>query len=121
MKKENIKALIVLHLMLMIYSLSGVCSKLAAQTSFISKKFLLYYSIVIILLGMYALVWQQVIKRMPLTMAFANKAITIVWGIIWGRVFFQEIISLGKIVGAVLVVLGIVIFSTMEEESEHHE
>ena len=90
MDKSKLKVLFALHLMLMIYSMSGICSKMASQQDFLSFKFCLFYAIIIFLLGFYAIGWQQIIKRLPLTTAFANKAVTVVWGIIWGAVFFHE-------------------------------
>ena len=42
------------------------------------------------ILGIYAIGWQQVIKRMPLTTAYANKAVTLVWGLVWGLLLFHE-------------------------------
>lgn len=116
MTKSNLKTLIALHCMLMIYSMSGICSKLAARQIFLSTKFCLYYGIIILLLGFYAIGWQQIIKRIPLTTAFANKAVTVVWGIVWGRMFFQESITLGKIVGAILVVAGVALFAESDEK-----
>lgn len=115
---KNIKTLFALHIMLMFYSMSGIFSKLASQQKFLSVKFCFFYLCIIGLLGLYAIGWQQIIKRMPLTTAFANKAVTVVWGIIWGAVFFHERISLGKIIGAMLVVLGVVIFAIAEKETE---
>lgn len=82
MNKTTIKTLIGLHGMLMVYSMSGICSKLAAGESFLSARFCIYYAVIIVLLGVYAIGWQQVIKRIPLTTAFANKAVTVVWGIV---------------------------------------
>lgn len=114
MKKEW-RSLLLLHLILMIYSFSGICSKQAAAQPFLSLRFCFFYSIVIILLFFYAVAWQQIIKRLPLTMAFANKAVTVVWGLIWGALFFQEDITLGKVLGAVLVIAGVVLFSLSEE------
>ncbi len=113
--KKNYVTLLVLHLMLMVYSTSGVFSKLAAGTEFLSFKFCLYYGCVIVLLGIYAIGWQQIIKRFPLTNAFANKAVTVVWGIIWGAVFFRESITVGKIIGAVLVIAGVVLYAKAGE------
>lgn len=107
--------------MLMIYSMSGICSKLASGENFLSIKFCFYYGLIIFLLGFYAIGWQQIIKRLPLTTAFANKAVTIIWGIIWGLFFFSEPITFGKMAGAVLVVLGVVIFAYSEKESEDVE
>lgn len=119
MKKGNIKTLVLLHLMLMIYSMSGICSKLASQQEFLSFKFCLYYAIVILLLGFYAIGWQQIIKRIPLTTAFANKAVTVVWGLVWGLLFFDEAITVGKIAGALMVVAGVIIFARADEVTEN--
>ena len=105
--------------MLMIYSASGICSKMAAGESFLSFKFCLFYGAIIALLGFYAIGWQQIIKRIPLTTAFANKAVTVVWGIVWGLVFFHESISVGKIIGALLVVGGVVLYSYSDGGQEN--
>lgn len=102
--------------MLMIYSMSGICSKLAAQQEFLSFQFCFFYAIIIFLLGLYAIGWQQIIKRLPLTTAFANKAVTVVWGIIWGALFFHESITAGKVVGAALVIIGVVIYARADGE-----
>lgn len=111
MKHSNIKIIVLLNIMLMIYSMSGICSKMAAKEKFLSRNFCIYYMIIIALLALYALGWQQVIKRLPLTTAFANKAVTIVWGLIWGAVFFGEAVTIGKIVGALLVITGVVMYA----------
>ena len=108
------KIYIVLHIMLMIYSMSGICSKMAAQQQFLSPSFCIYYGCIILLLGFYAIGWQQIIKRLPLTTAFANKAVTVVWGIIWGAVFFQEEVTIGKVIGAILVILGVVVYANAD-------
>ncbi|MBQ8317201.1 MAG: transporter [Lachnospiraceae bacterium] len=118
MEKSKLKTLILLHSMLMIYSMSGICSKLAAGESFLSFRFCLFYGIIILLLGFYAIGWQQIIKRMPLSTAFANKAVTIIWGLVWGVLFFDERITVKKIIGILLVVIGIVIFAKADEVTE---
>ncbi len=107
---HRIIVLIVLHVMLAIWSCTDVLSKYAAGEDFFSTGFFVMWAGVLVLMGVYALGWQQVIRRMPLATAFANKAITIVWGLFWGVALFGEAVTLGKIVGAVLVVAGIVLF-----------
>lgn len=121
MKKGNLKILFLLHIMLMIYSMSSICSKKAAGTEFLSLEFCLYYGAIIALLGLYAIGWQQIIKRLPLTTAFANKAVTVVWGIIWGALFFSEPITVGKVVGAILVVAGVVLYAYADAEDKSGE
>lgn len=114
---KNCKTLLLLHLMLMVYSMSGIFSKLAAEQPFLSFRFCLYYGAIIALLGLYAIGWQQIIKRMPLTLAFANKAVTTVWGLVWGLLFFKESVTWGKLAGIALIVAGVVVFSTADTEA----
>lgn len=110
-----------LHVLLMIFSLSTVCSKLAGKYSFFSVGFLVFYGLVIVLLGVYAISWQQIIKRMPLTTAYANKAVTVIWGLIWGVLLFDESITVGKLAGAALIIMGIVLFAKAEDPQEMDE
>ena len=103
--------LIALHVLLLFYSLSGIFSKNAAYQPFLSVPFILLYGGMLAVLFIYAIGWQQIIKRLPLTVAFANKAITVVWGIVWGALIFGEQINIQMIIGAVLVIAGIVWYS----------
>ena len=102
------KTLLVLHGVLLILSLSGVMSKLASGQVFLSPLFIVFYGVMLMILAADALVWQQVIKRLPLTLAYANRAITVVWGIVWGALFFGEAITPFMVVGAVVIICGIV-------------
>lgn len=110
--RSSRKALVGLHALLVLYSLSSICGKLASGYSFLSVGFILCYGGMIALLGVYALGWQQVIKRLPLTYAYANRAVTVVWGIIWGMLFFQESVTAPKLVGAAIVLAGVVLYAT---------
>lgn len=111
MKSSKLKTLFLLHILLMVYSVSGIFSKLASQYDFFSWQFVACYAAILFLLGLYAIGWQQIIKRLPLTTAFANRAVAVVWGIIWGVVFFGESITFSKIAGAALVICGVVLFA----------
>lgn len=115
-RRNKTGSLILLNILLLLYSTGGIFSKLAASEDLFSLKFCIYYVIIIALLGGYALGWQQIIKRMPLTTAFANKAITVVWGLMWGILIFDEKITAGKIVGAMLVIAGVVLFSMADKD-----
>lgn len=113
----KLKNLFALHLLLMVYSASGILSKNAASVPILSVEFCLLYAGILALLGLYAIGWQQILKRMALTTAFSNKAVTIVWGIIWGALFFMEPITLPKIGGAILIILGVILFSYADVEA----
>ena len=113
--------LLALHVLLGVYSLSDVASKKASGATFLSPEFVLLYAVVLGLLAVYAIGWQQVIKRIPLTTAFANKAVTVVWGLVWGALFFHEAVTPGKLLGAALVIAGVILFERADGEAAESE
>jgi drug/metabolite transporter (DMT)-like permease len=115
-RRRRLGVLLALHLLLMLYSTSGILSKTAARYPFMSTGFILSYGGMIAVLGVYAIGWQQVIKRIPLTTAYANRAVTVIWGIIWGAVLFHEGVSPLKVVGALVVLTGVVLFALADSE-----
>lgn len=111
---------LLLHISLLFSSLSGVCSKLASgyTDNIFSIPFLFWFGLVFVIMFGYAIIWQQVLKRMPLTVAYANKPVTLIWGIIWGRLIFGEKITWNMLVGACVIFLGIYFVTIQEEPSE---
>lgn len=106
---------IILHLSLFFSSLSGVASKMAAKSTFLSWEFFLYYGLVLFIMFAYALIWQQVLKHVPLTLAYANKPVSLIWGMVWGAIFFGEKIRLSMIAGALIIFAGIYLVVTSDE------
>jgi len=103
----NLKIYAGLHLLLILYSVAAVFSKFASTKTFLSTGFIVCYGVVLLLLFAYAIGWQQILKRLPLSVAFANKSIVIIWGIVWGMTLFKEKLTLGMVIGSVFVVCGI--------------
>lgn len=114
--KKKWKDYLLLHFILFFYSLSSVCAKFASNESFGSKKFIIFYGVSLGILFIYAIVWQQLLKKFPLTTAYSNKAITIIWGLFWGYFIFNENLSLKKVIGAFIVIIGIFILSSEKVE-----
>ncbi|MBR1450472.1 MAG: EamA family transporter [Lachnospiraceae bacterium] len=114
--KSGYKYMIILHILLGVYSLTGVASKFAAGEEFLSYKFILFYGLSLLGLFVYAFVWQQIIKHMPLITAYANKGVTVIWGIIWGYFIFSEKITVRKLIGAAVIIAGIVLIVTADRE-----
>lgn len=113
--KEKLSCYFALHIELLLFSLGGICSKLAGQHEFLSFWFIFFYGLVILNLGVYAIVWQQIIKKLPLNTAYSNKAVNIAWGILWGFLFFQEQIKWNMILGAAIVIIGVLIVVRSDE------
>ncbi len=108
-------ALLMLHGVLLVLSLSGIMSKMASKQEPMSLPFIAFYGAMLVILAFYALVWQQVIKRLPLTLAYANRAVTVVWGILWGYLFFDEVVTPPMLLGAAIIICGIVLYVTAPE------
>ena len=102
---------IALHVIILIYSFSGICSKTAASKDFLSFEWLLFYGLVLLILAFYAIVWQQILKKLPLNVAYANKAITVIWGMLLGCIVFGETVNVPRIIGGVLILAGIILMS----------
>lgn len=103
-----------LQAVFLIYSISSVVSKFASGRELLSMGFLVLYGLDVLVLGLYALLWQQVIKRFELSVAYANKAVTLLWALVWGIFIFQEQITLWKVGGILLVMTGIFILNSEE-------
>ena len=101
------RVFLALQLLLLCYALSTVMQKLAAMQTFLSPRFLLCALGMFLFLGVYALGWQQVLKRLPLTVAFANKSAVMIWGMIAGAIMWHERISWLMILGTVIIIVGV--------------
>lgn len=113
--KSKSKYYLLLHIIILIYSVSGVFSKIAGSKPYISIYFFVFYALVLCMLMIYAFGWQKVIKHLPLTTAYANKAITVVWGIVFGILFFRETIGIKDIIGAIVIIAGVLLYVKSDE------
>lgn len=114
-KTKKTITFILLHLLFLFYSLISVCYKLASGNELFTFKFFFFYGILLILLFVYAIMWQQILKKLPLTVAYLNKAVVIIWGIIWGALIFHEKITWNMIVGSIIVVIGVCVVAYGKE------
>ena len=113
--------LIILHIILALFSVSGIFSKRAAAEDMLSLNWMINYGVVLFVLFIYAIAWQQIIKKMPIVTAYANKAVMVIWGIVWGYVFFNEAITVPKIIGAVIIIAGVYLVVTGDDYTQEKE
>lgn len=116
MNKISKRTYALLYLGIVIYSLTSVSNKIAAGYPILSFLWMLFYGLGILAMGGYAIIWQKVLKNIPLTTAYANRAVATILGLIWGVLFFGERVSLRIIIGALIVVSGVVIITGDEYE-----
>lgn len=113
-KKKFIKNIIILQVIILIYTLSTVTAKFASNEEFLSLKFILFYVLEIFILGVYAILWQQIIKKFEISVAYANRAMSLLWSIVWAIVFFGEQITLKNVIGVIIVIIGTIIVNSDE-------
>ena len=106
---------LLLHASLLINSLPGVASKLAGRYPVMSLPFLFFCGLSILLLGIFAVVWQQVLRHMTLTFALTNKPVTIIYSLIWGALIFHETVTPKMVVGSLIIIAGIIVGVTDHE------
>jgi multidrug transporter EmrE-like cation transporter len=68
---------------------------------------LVWIGLEVVALGMYAVFCQQIIKRVDLSVAYANRAFAIFWSTLWAVILFREKITPANAIGIVVIFLGI--------------
>ena len=116
-KRPGVKILWLLLLQgaVLLFSLSSVMMKLAGTAELFSLHSFLYYGAGIALLGVYAVAWQQFLKRMPLSLAYANRAMSMLWTMVFGYLLFGETIRWNMIAGVIVIAAGIGLMVTDHE------
>ncbi len=115
-KKIKVKDILILQLIVLVYTLSGVAGKFASGNEFLSWRFILFYGLEIVNLGVYALLWQQAIKKFDLSVAYANRAVAILWSMLWAVLFFSEKIKVTNIIGVIIIIAGTIIVNGDKHE-----
>ena len=99
----------------LLFSATGILTKLASKEAFLSMRFLLLYGGAVLLMVVYAFLWQQFLKVMPLNTAYANKSVSTVWTMLFGALLFKEQITWGMMLGAVVIIVGVYLVVTADE------
>jgi multidrug transporter EmrE-like cation transporter len=103
------KDFLLLHLTLLLYAVASVFAK-AAGGNLAARDYsptFIFLVLETLTLDIYAVLWQQTLKRMPLSFAYSNKAVCTLWSCLFGLIFFGESLTLGKALGIVVVLAGV--------------
>ena len=114
-RKKRLLGIVGLHLAIFLYSTTGIFTKMASGNPFLSVRFVLFYGAVILLMLIYAILWQQFLKIMPLNTAYANRSVSTVWTMLFGALLFHERITWTMILGAAIIIVGVRLVVTADE------
>ncbi len=92
----------------MLYACVGICTKKAALQSPMSWWYWLWFAGAVAVIGIYAMLWQQVLKRIELGTAYMFKGTSLIFTMLIAALLFGEAITVPNIIGSVIIIVGIV-------------
>lgn len=115
-KKIGLKMILLIQSMVFLYSLVSMLSKVASnimqQYGLISLPCIGIFAFMIGCLGVYAILWQKVLKKVDLITAYVNKSTTLIWSLLWSATVFHESIQWNNVLGILIVVVGIILVTS---------
>jgi drug/metabolite transporter (DMT)-like permease len=111
----RLKDYLLLHFSFLLYSAGGISIKLASRQRFLSIHFLIFYGLCLLILIIYSFLWQLILRRISLVTAYFNRSFLVIWGMLWGVLFFGENLNIPKIVSGILIITGMVLGNTGDE------
>ena len=101
-----------LRMAVAVYSFSGLLSKLAAGYAFLSIPYFLCLAGVLAVLGLYAVLWQVALKRVPLSLAYPFRSLGVVYGLAIAGIVFHEDVSVQNVLGGCIVLAGLLLMNS---------
>ena len=111
-RRASLKLILLLQACVLLFSTSSVLMKLASGYPMLTWPWLGLYAGALFIIGAYALAWQQFLTRIPLTTAYANRAMTMFWSMLFGVLIFGERVTWNMLAGVAVIVAGIYLVVT---------
>ncbi|MCD7715484.1 MAG: hypothetical protein LUI39_03390 [Lachnospiraceae bacterium] len=114
----NWRHILMLQIVVFVYSMISMLSKqvssLISAYGLFSWQTVCGVGSVFLALAIYAFFWQKILKRVDLSVAYANKAVGLLWTLLWSSLMFQETISAGNVLGLVIICAGVLVVTGNE-------
>lgn len=115
---HRIRVLVILQLMNILYSLDSVLLKVVSVRweayGLFAFRTLLCLLAAVVLLAVYAVLWQKILSQVDLTVAYMCKGMIVFWGMVWAALFFDERISPFNILGTMVIFGGVYLVTANE-------
>ena len=95
----------------LLYACVTLFTKYAAQHEFLSMAYCIGLAGAIGVMGLYAVCWQQILKRIELSMAYMFKGTSLIFVMLLAFAIFGEAITIHNIIGAAVIIIGIALYS----------
>ena len=94
-----------------IYACVSIFTKMASSQTFLSPQWIAWIVGALGVMGLYALCWQQVLKRTGLSTAYMFKGTSLIFILLISTLLFGETITLKNIIGSAIIIVGIVLYA----------
>jgi len=105
------KRLLLLHFNILLFSMTGIFSKMAANSmnanGIFSWKTMIFVVLMILNCAIYAIFWQQTLKSFEVNVAYAHRAVYNIWSLLWAVLIFEESVTPGNVIGVIFIIMGI--------------
>lgn len=108
--KHSIKVYLILLLVNLLFSTVSIAVKYASMQEMFSMRYFISIGSVIAMLGTYAILWQQILKRVEITLAYMFKATGIIYVLLYSVFMFNESITIWNVIGASVIITGIIMY-----------
>lgn len=95
----------------LVYACTSIFTKMASRQEILSWPYLLWIAGAVGVMGLYALLWQQVIARMPLSTAYMFKGTSLIFVLLISALLFGETITTNNLIGSAIIITGIVLYA----------
>lgn len=107
------KQYLFLHLSILLFSFTGVLSKLIAlsisRDGIFTPKVIALFALILLNCLIYAILWQQNLKKFTISAAYSHRSVYNLWSMLWAVLFFSEKITVGNIAGTALIIGGVLL------------
>lgn len=99
-------------------SLTSPCLKIGSKNyETFSPGYFFWFGLAVVILGIYAVCWQLILERIPLTTAYLRRGFSYILLFIWSTLIFHETISIKQIIGIAVISLGMIVSVSDEHGS----
>ena len=95
----------------LLYACVSLFTKYTSQQEFLSWRYICGLAGAVGVMGIYAILWQLVLKRVELSLAYMFKGTSLIFVMLLAYVLFGEHITRNNIIGAIIIIIGIVLYA----------
>ena len=114
-KNEKVKYYLFLFIGVFVYSIATIFLKFASNKSFLTKEYIFNILMALLFLGIYAIIWQQILKYIQLSVALSFKPVALILNLFWSIYIFNESYDVKVFIGILLIICGIFIMVRNDE------